>query len=214
MTRRTTFHRDQRGATAAEFALVLPIFLLFLLGLIDVGRYAWAINEAEKATQIGARWAVVTDLVPSGLKDYSFAVSEEIPQGTPVPTSAFGGVSCESTQSTATTPGAVSCTCIDGGACGWPADVDEDAFRRIVSRMRLIYPAIGDGDVTVDYLNSGLGYSGDPNGSDVAPLVTVRLGTTANPLGFPMFFMLGQRVSLPNFSYALTLEDAEGTIAN
>ncbi len=74
MTGRLSFVRDERGATAAEFAMLLPIALLFLLGLIDVGRYAWSVNQAEKATQIGARWAVATDMIPQGLYDYSFAL--------------------------------------------------------------------------------------------------------------------------------------------
>ena len=60
------FLRDGRGASAAEFALVLPLFLLFLLGTVDAGRYIWTVNEAEKATQIGARWAVATQLIPGG----------------------------------------------------------------------------------------------------------------------------------------------------
>ena len=76
--------------------------------------------------------------------------------------------------------------------------------------MRLIYPAISANNVVVEYRNSGLGFSGDPNGPDVSPLVTVRLRN----MSFPMFFMLGQRVPLPSFSYALTLEDAQGTVAN
>ena len=52
------FMRETGAAGAAEFALILPLFLLFLLGIIDAGRYAWAFNQAEKATQVGARWAV------------------------------------------------------------------------------------------------------------------------------------------------------------
>ena len=55
------------GAIGAEFALVFPTLLLFLLGIIDVGRYMWSINQLEKATQIGARMAVVTDMIPGGL---------------------------------------------------------------------------------------------------------------------------------------------------
>ena len=53
--------RDRSAASAAEFALVLPLLLLFLFGIIDAGRFMWEYNRAEKATQVGARVAVVTD---------------------------------------------------------------------------------------------------------------------------------------------------------
>lgn len=49
----------QHGATIIEFALVLLLFLTFLLGIIDFSRmlYTWgATNEAARA---GARYAVV-----------------------------------------------------------------------------------------------------------------------------------------------------------
>ncbi|WP_246444371.1 TadE family protein [Sphingomonas sediminicola] len=56
--------RRDDGATAAEFAMVLPLLILFLFGIIDVGRYMWTLNQVEKATQMGARMAVVTNMVP------------------------------------------------------------------------------------------------------------------------------------------------------
>ena len=42
---------NRSGASAAEFALVLPILLILLLGIIDAGRWLWTYNRAEKATQ-------------------------------------------------------------------------------------------------------------------------------------------------------------------
>ena len=57
------FFKSDSAASAAEFALVLPPFLLFLLGTLDVGRFIWFVNENEKAAQIGARWAVATDFI-------------------------------------------------------------------------------------------------------------------------------------------------------
>lgn len=206
MIARAYFRRDERGVTAVEFALILPIFLLFLLGLIDVGRYAWSVNQAEKATQIGARWAVATDMVATGLYNYSFAVNGDVPQGDLIGPGEFDYVTCQDSG------GAVACSCQGASVCNasWVSPVNQAAFDRIVARMRQIYPPIAPANVIVDYQYSGLGFSGDPNGSDVAPLVNVRLQN----MSFPLYFMLGTRVPLPSFSYSLTLEDGEGSVSN
>jgi Flp pilus assembly protein TadG len=204
MTALRAFGRDTRAASAAEFALVMPLFLLFLLGIIDAGRYAWAFNEAEKATQIGARWAAVTDPVPSGLANNNF-VSSTVPQGSVVPKSVFDGVECK-------TVGAnVTCTC--PVACGFnPAAVNNMAWTKLVSRMNQIYPGISAANVVINYAWSGLGYAGDPNGPDVAPLISVSL----RDLEFqPMTFMLfNGSLPLPSAEYSLTMEDGTGTESN
>ncbi|MEO7815118.1 MAG: hypothetical protein ABIR87_06705 [Sphingomicrobium sp.] len=72
---------------------------------------------------------------------------------------------------------------------------------------------VAQGAVSViDYENSGLGYAGDPNGPDVAPIVTVRLtGVTFTPLVFAMF---GGDITLPAFRSSLTLEDGAGSVSN
>lgn len=54
-------NRRQSGATAVEFALVLLIFLTFLLGIIDFSRMLFTWNAANEATRAGARYAVVCD---------------------------------------------------------------------------------------------------------------------------------------------------------
>lgn len=195
------FVRDQRGAGAAEFALVLPLLLLLVFGIIDAGRFMWELNRAEKAAQMGARYAIVTDLVPAGLATYSFAFSDNIPAGDTVPTTNFDRALCNTT----------TCTCIGGGICG-ALGYNAAAFDAIVDRMRMFYPQIADTNVTVEYRNIGLGYSGDPNGPDVAPLVTVRLtGLQFQPITLLLF---GAAVPMPDFHTALTLEDGSGTVAN
>lgn len=188
--------RDDRGASAAEFALVLPLLLLFLLGMVDVGRFMWEYNQAEKATQMGARFAVVTDAPLTNLSTYSFAADGGIPQGDPVPTTHFTSATCTNT----------ACTCVasSGNFCSSPT-FDAAAFGRIVERMRIMYPMIQPANVVLEYRNVGLGYSGDPYGPDVAPLVTVRLtGMQFQPLTTLIF---GGAVTMPSFQAALTLED-------
>lgn len=201
MIRLQPFLRDQRGAGAAEFALVLPLLLLLVFGIIDAGRFMWELNRAEKAAQMGARFAVVTDLVPAGLSTYSFSFSDNIVAGDPVPVTSFDRATCDTT----------SCTCTGGGVCG-SIGYDSAAFDRIVARMRTFSPRIADTNVTIEYRNVGLGYSGDPNGPDVAPLVTVRLtGLQFQPITLLLF---GAAVPMPDFHTALTLEDGSGTVAN
>ena len=49
------------GATTVEFALVLMLFLTFMLGILDFARMLWTWNAAAEATRWGARAAVVCD---------------------------------------------------------------------------------------------------------------------------------------------------------
>lgn len=54
-------NKRQSGATAVEFALVLLVFLTFLLGITDFSRMLFTWNAANEATRAGARYAVVCD---------------------------------------------------------------------------------------------------------------------------------------------------------
>lgn len=198
---------DRHGSTAAEFGMVAPLLIAFLIGTIDMGRFLWECNRAEKATQMGARFAVATNMIPTGLSNYSFAVSGNLVQGDPIPSTAFGGATCSSTG------GTVSCTCATGQTCPTLTPVDTAAFTNIVNRMQLFDPSIAAGNVTVGYEYSGLGFAGDPNGSDVAPLVTVKLrNLTFTPMLFRFFG--ASSVALPDFSAALTLEDGIGNVSD
>jgi Flp pilus assembly pilin Flp len=190
------FWRDRSGASAAEFALVLPLLILFLLGTIDVGRLMWTWNRAEKATQMGVRLAVVTDPVANGLKTYSYSVDDTVPQGDVVPPDKFGGIACTST----------SCTCVSN--CPFGTTHDATAFNLILDQMDNFMAEITAPSVVIDYSYSGLGFAGDPNGPDVAPLVTVSLtGVQFSPI-----FLFGAvTLNLPAFSATLTMEGGGST---
>jgi len=51
--------RRSRGQALVEFALVLPIFLLILFALIDMGRYVYLNSTLSQAAREGARVAAV-----------------------------------------------------------------------------------------------------------------------------------------------------------
>jgi hypothetical protein len=48
-----------KGTTALEFALVLPVFLILVLGIFDFGRYFFVQHTIQYATREGARFALV-----------------------------------------------------------------------------------------------------------------------------------------------------------
>jgi Flp pilus assembly protein TadG len=61
--------RAQRGAAAVEFAIVVSLFFVILLGIIEMGRLLWTWNAAAEATRLGARLAVVCDKNDTSIKD-------------------------------------------------------------------------------------------------------------------------------------------------
>jgi hypothetical protein len=48
-----------RGQALVEFAFVLPVFMLLLFGMVDLGRIVWANNSLGNAAREGARFAIV-----------------------------------------------------------------------------------------------------------------------------------------------------------
>jgi Flp pilus assembly protein TadG len=59
MTLRRRTRDRRRGATVVEMAFVLPIFLLFLIGILEYGRFLFFMHVASNATAQAARFAVV-----------------------------------------------------------------------------------------------------------------------------------------------------------
>ena len=66
--------RDRRGNAAVESAFVLPLLLLLLLGLVEVGRLGWARASLDFTVQEAARCAAVrTDIcgTPEATRQYA-----------------------------------------------------------------------------------------------------------------------------------------------
>ena len=203
--------RCQRAASAAEFALVLPLLLLLIFGTIDVGRFMWEVNQAEKATQVGARMAIVTTPVSTGLVEADFA-GGTIVAGELIPASALGQLTCTSSK----------CICTTAPCAGIAETVNSAAFTAIVTRMAQIKPGITSANVEVIYRGSGFGYAGTaatgtgggstpPETMEISPLVTVALtGVQFTPI---TSFLLAN-ITMPSFTTTLTAEDSAGQYSN
>jgi hypothetical protein len=205
--------RDTTASSAAEFAMVLPLFLIFVFGTIDAGLYGWTLNRDEKATQMGARMAVVTDPVVGnlGLDFVGQSVGGKVlAQGDPIPASALGVISCTSS----------SCDCSGAGSLfSSGCTLNTTSFNALVTRMQSASGStISAANLVVEYRGSGLGYAGDASCSaggscmQISPLVSVRLrNLTYQPLTLEVF---GAAVPIPQFTATLPMEDGSGSNSN
>jgi Flp pilus assembly protein TadG len=153
--------RDTAGGAAVEFALVLPVLLLMVMGIIDFGRALNIHHVVTDASREAARRAVVRDGLQGAeklaavtaavnLRLASVGLGPVTVQGTPTaspcPTSG------------AWTPPAASPTAITVAGCGWGGATDTQArvlirapfpFSLLTPVMQLAAPGIGGGPVTL-----------------------------------------------------------------
>lgn len=203
--------RDRRGGGAVEFAMVVPLMLILLFGIIDAGRALWEWNRAEKATQMGARYAIVTNVMPAGLvtADYVGTNYCRNPDGTAYTCTAGDSVNDTAALGTLTCTSA-GCQCTSGNCPGNPA-IAAGAFTNLVARMAAMKPDIQAANVRILFRGSGIGFAGDPNGMQVIPLVTVEL----TGLDFrPIMLFNSVALNLPTFATTLSAESSLGTQAN
>jgi Flp pilus assembly protein TadG len=69
-------HDKSRGQAMVEFALVIPVFLLLMVGLFDFGRVIWVNDTLSTAAREAARYAIV----------HGGSASTYCPAGPPAPT--------------------------------------------------------------------------------------------------------------------------------
>jgi hypothetical protein len=187
--------------------------LALLFALIDTGRYMWGLNRLEKAAQMGARFAVVTKVVPDGLAAASYVGSTAcggtaLNPGDTICAAALGNVKCTS----------ASCTC-ETAPCPALGTFNATAFNNMLHRMQVFAPYLGTSNVSVNYSGSGLGFAGaydstTPSnpGMDIVPIVTVKLtGVEFRPI---MLSFFNGTLPYPAIFRSLTLEDGQGVTAD
>jgi len=184
--------RDERGTAMVEMAIVFPLIFLTTLGILEFGNLSAQWILAEKATEMGARFAVTSTMAATTVPDCGVNTTQ--PLGTPCRLIAGSNTWTR--------------TCSAGsGGC------DATAFNAVVARMQSVYARVAPANVVVEYTGTGLGFVG--RGMPV-PDVTVRLqnmtftfvamgGLVRNLFGG----QLGDTVPMPNFRATLTGEDLQ-----
>lgn len=192
------FRRDESGAVLAEFALVLPLFLILLFAILDFGQIYLRWILAEKATHLAARLAVVRPPLCAGVPVFNNRASG-------APRSLPFGSSCTEVPGLCADPGIISCS---------GAEAVGDAFDEIASQAGSLLPAdTRPADLRFTYSFADLGFLGGP----YVPLVTVELGADVDvpfvtPLGSLLQTFYGggpglTNPSMPSMRATLPAED-------
>jgi TadE-like protein len=84
VSRRIQRGRHSRGQALVEFAVIIPVFLFMLMGILDFGRVIWATTSLASAAREAARFAIVhggsaTDLCPAGTPGPDSLRTDSIP---------------------------------------------------------------------------------------------------------------------------------------
>jgi len=86
--KRSNLLRDECGASALEFALTAPAFLLFIFGIIEVGLLLWTQTGIQHGAEMAARCATINStLCPDPNAITSYATQQSF--GLTLPTSTF-----------------------------------------------------------------------------------------------------------------------------
>lgn len=98
MNRRCQFERllDERGASMVELAIVMPIFVLLLLGAVDFGRAYYLSMEVTGAAQAGAEYGMQNPTDITGMQAAALMDAPNV-TNTPAATATYG---CECSDGT------------------------------------------------------------------------------------------------------------------
>lgn len=187
------FLQDSEGSALVEFTVVFPLFMLVAFGTVDFTYMLFEWDMANKATYIGARTAVVSPPVASGITNLflgnpgagavTYSATQIAQIGQPCLTAATGAPTnnCPAISNVVCTPAA------SGGSCTGGYAFDDTAFadtslgtdgrpRGILPRMQAVFPRLQRQDVQISYQTNGLGFVGRPSNLGGLPVdVTVQI---------------------------------------
>ena len=210
---------DRGGSSAVENSIVFGLLIVLTIALIEFSLALWQWNTAEKATELGVRYAVQSDPVSLGLSEYNGVTGGGFNPGTSLNFSNLDALTLSCTLEPDK-----ECKCSGEGCTKFsdsvsdPTGVDTDAFNAIITRMDGVFRGsdLDASNVVVEYAHVGMGFAGRP-GADIVPVVTVRLsGVTFDfmVLNFLRPMMVGgsqqstsNGIPMPPFTATLSGED-------
>jgi Flp pilus assembly protein TadG len=152
---------DTAGGAAVEFALVLPVLLLMVMGILDFGRALNTHHVVTDASREAARRAVVRD----GLEGADKLAAVTTAVNIRLASVGLGPVTVQGTPHSSLCPAsgewvppAASTTAITVAGCGWGGATNTQArvlirapfpFSLLTPVMRLVTPGTGGGPVTL-----------------------------------------------------------------
>jgi hypothetical protein len=213
------FRAEETAAVMVEMAIALPLLLTLLLGFVDFGYAFYQWNAANKAVQVGARLAEVSDPVAEGVKAEAGIPADIVNAGSVVdPTTDLYHYKCIGDLD------ATTCVC-DEGKCH-SLTADQTAFDLVYygddgtcqgtdhpgrPGMCDFFPGLEPDEVQIEYLATGLGFWGRPGG----PVPTIKVSIINHQF---QFFFLGallklahDTITMPNMLSTVTGEDLDSS---
>ncbi|MFD1341175.1 TadE/TadG family type IV pilus assembly protein [Litorisediminicola beolgyonensis] len=164
---------DRSGVTFVEALLVMPILILMMAGMIELGVLMAQFNQTVKAMHIGARYLAVSypvlddsllDSSGGGILPSISAMRSSNAAGQPSPNDGLA-ISCTTGSTPACNSTRLNAILTGGdGVCGRPATYSRPGICDVA-------PAVTANNLRVTYFRTGLGYAGRPYG----PVATIRL---------------------------------------
>lgn len=115
--------RLNMGQAFVELALVLPVFTLLLVGIVEVGRLAYASIEVNNAARAGVAYAAQTETTAADATNIRLAATQDAPNITSLSATTSYSCSCESSTGTVTSFASCVNTVTNLTACPSPSRI-------------------------------------------------------------------------------------------
>ena len=182
--------KDRQGAMMVEFTIVMMLLFLLTMGIVDFGNLLYQWNSAEKATQVGARTAAISDPVASELATFDCVTGTTLTLGTPcrIGGTSFGTIVCNGSTST----------------CSGGYTFSGAALGLILAPMQKMFPRLQAQNIIVEYVDVGLGFAGRQG---PVPEIRVRLTGLTFTYAFLGKLLGFSNITMPDFRATLVGED-------